>query len=98
MPTAGNEHIAAIHAAGETLDPSDLHSSDVMRDAELAVAAATEHSGWQFDEEARLTALLKYGIHDSASEPQFDALTAAAARICDTPASLITFVTADTTQ
>lgn len=40
----------------------------------------------------RLEALYRYGILDTPVEPDFDAITALAARICETPVSLITFV------
>jgi signal transduction histidine kinase len=47
------------------------------------------------DETARLEALRRYDVLDSAAEQAFDDLTALAASICGTPISLITLVDAD---
>jgi diguanylate cyclase (GGDEF)-like protein/PAS domain S-box-containing protein len=45
-------------------------------------------------EAARLAALARYRILDTAPEPAFDAITRLAARICDTPMALISLVDA----
>ena len=48
-----------------------------------------------FDEEARLAALRRYEILDSAREEAFDELARLAAHVCRTPIALIDFVEAD---
>jgi len=96
-------HDTAMSAAAESLaapgteQQSSGFSQATMRDAEALVASLVGDE-WKFDEEKRLAALLQYNIHDSAAEPQFDALTRAAAQICDVPASLITFIAKDQAQ
>ena len=47
------------------------------------------------DESARLDVLRQYGILDTPPEQPFDDLAALAARLCDTPMALITFVSSD---
>jgi GAF domain-containing protein len=47
------------------------------------------------DEAARLAALDRYGVLDSAPEQAYDDLTALAGFICGTPISLISFVSQD---
>jgi anti-sigma regulatory factor (Ser/Thr protein kinase) len=47
------------------------------------------------DEEARLAALRRYRILDTAPEQRFDDLTLLASQICDTPMSLISLVDSD---
>src|SRR4051794_20365029 len=44
------------------------------------------------DEEARLTALRRYDLLDSASEAEYDDLTKIAAQICGTPIALISLI------
>ncbi len=43
----------------------------------------------------RLDSLASYGVLDSAPEPAYDALTALAARLCDTPAAAVVLVDAE---
>lgn len=47
------------------------------------------------DEPARLAALTRYRILDTAPEQRFDDLTLLASQICDTPISLITLIDSD---
>ncbi len=48
-----------------------------------------------YDEEARLGALRRYGILDTAPEQAFDDLSRLASQICETPMALVTFVDRD---
>src|ERR1700716_4202953 len=56
----------------------------------MPIPAATPPS-----EERRLAALYEYELLDTPSEGLFDAFTRLAARLCDTPISLITLVDRD---
>ncbi len=47
------------------------------------------------NEEARLEALRKYEILDTAADKAFDDITALAADVCQTPISLLTFIDRD---
>lgn len=58
--------------------------------------AQTASGVLEHDQEAdRLDSLASYGVLDSAAEAAYDALTALAALLCDTPAAAITLVDAD---
>lgn len=46
-------------------------------------------------EQDRLDSLLSYGVLDTAAEPGYDAVTALAAQVCDTPIAAVTLVDAD---
>jgi len=51
---------------------------------------------WHHQAEAdRLDSLASYGVLDSPAEPAYDALTALAAMLCDTPIAAVTLVDAD---
>lgn len=48
-----------------------------------------------FDEVARIAALLRYGILDSAPDPAFDRLTAIVSRVLDVPIALVSLIDAE---
>jgi len=67
------------------VDPIDGAESDTP-----AVGVRHHHA-----EADRLDSLASYGVLDSAAEPAYDALTALAALLCDTPIAAVTLVDAD---
>src|SRR3569623_412950 len=43
-------------------------------------------------EDARLAVLRRYGVLDTAAEPEFDEITRLAAQLCEAPVAVIAFV------
>jgi PAS domain S-box-containing protein len=58
----------------------------------MAVPANEMSDATMIDEAQRLRVLDKYALIDSEQEPEFDAITRLAARLCNVPHALITFI------
>jgi EAL domain-containing protein (putative c-di-GMP-specific phosphodiesterase class I) len=68
---------------------------DSLLGAEFAPFMGGEGIRFHPNEQDRLDSLLSYGVLDSPRETTYDALTALAARLCDTPFAAVTFVDDD---
>lgn len=89
-PSSPDSSMCLASGALATAGPL-LLSSLPLPPVDPASAACTS-SSWTYCESSRVAAVLRYAIVDTDAEAQFDSITAAAAAICHTPASLISFL------